>query len=87
MVFDKNKFNFSHKWLLGFKKANDIRRLRLHGEGADADLESVHIVREQLPGILKDTPLENIYNFDETGIPRLFVFRSVVCMSIYNFIS
>ena len=65
--FDKEHFNFSHKWLLGFKKANNINRIRLHGEGQDADLRSVHVVRTQLPRILGEVPLSKIYNFDETG--------------------
>ena len=38
----------------------------MHGEGEDADLNSVLIVRSELPQLLADTPLENIYNFDET---------------------
>jgi len=35
--------------------------------GVDADLDSVAIVRRELPPLLADTPLENIYNFDETS--------------------
>jgi hypothetical protein len=39
----------------------------MHGEGEDADLNSVVIVRSELPHLLADTPFENIYNFDATG--------------------
>ena len=39
----------------------------MHGEGEDADLNSVLIVRSELPQLLADTPLENIYKFDEIG--------------------
>ena len=67
LEFDPIKFNFSHKWLLGFKKANGINRVALHGEGADADMASVQVVRTHLPRILQDVPMKNIYNFDETG--------------------
>jgi hypothetical protein len=52
--------------LLGFKKANNINRLRLYGEGESANLVSMQAVREQLPLILKDVTLEKIFNFDET---------------------
>jgi hypothetical protein len=66
-VFDPTKFNFSLKWLLGFKKSRGIQRIRLHGEGASADNDRVAIVRTQLPPLLADTPLDKIYNFDESG--------------------
>lgn len=66
-IFDTNVFNYSTKWLLNFKKAYGINRIAMHGEGADADLDSVTIVRRELPPLLADTPPENIYNFDETG--------------------
>ncbi len=67
--FDPKEFNYSPKWLSGFKKAHGINRLRLYGEGASANLVSVEIVRKELPPLLADTPLNKIYNFDETGIP------------------
>jgi hypothetical protein len=72
LEFDTKEFNFSHKWLAGFKQAFGISRMRLHGEGADANLQSVEIVRKELPPLLADTPLSNIYNFDETGERYLF---------------
>ena len=65
--FDPTVFNFSHKWLTNYKKAYGIHKTAMHGEGEDADLNSVLIVRSELPQLLADTPLENIYNFDETG--------------------
>jgi hypothetical protein len=66
-IFDPNVFNYSTKWLLNFKKAYGINRIALYGEGADADLDSVAIVKRELPPLLSKTPLENIYNFDETS--------------------
>ncbi len=54
------------KWLSRFKKAHGINRVRLHGEGDEADLVPVATVRTELPPILTDTPLNKIYNFDET---------------------
>lgn len=68
LQFNPKDFNFSHKWLLNFKKANDINRTVLHGEGEDADLASVQVVRQTLPPILADVPLHKIFNFDETGV-------------------
>ena len=67
-IFDPDVFNYSTKWLLNFKKAYGINRIALHRKGADADLDSVAIVMRELPPLLADTPLENIYNFDETGV-------------------
>eukprot|EP00873_Tetraselmis_striata_P038276 jgi/Tetstr1/458540/TSEL_044943.t1 len=32
LVFDEKKFNYSSKWLLKFKQANNINRMRFHGE-------------------------------------------------------
>lgn len=69
IVFEDGSFNFSSKWLYKFKLANDINRVRLHGEGADADKTSVAIVRRQLPAVLSGIPPHKIYNFDETGDP------------------
>eukprot|EP00873_Tetraselmis_striata_P032869 jgi/Tetstr1/453133/TSEL_040155.t1 len=68
LVFDEKKFNYSSKWLLKFKQANNINRMRFHGEAADADLENVAVVRQVLPSLLQDTALDKIYNFDETGL-------------------
>ena len=67
LAFEPNEFNFSPKWSIGFKKANGINRVRLHGEGADAYLVSVETVSKELPPLLADTSLHKIYNFDETG--------------------
>jgi hypothetical protein len=66
LQFNPKQFKFSSNWLLGFKKANNINRLRLRGEGESADLVYVQAVREQLLLILMDVPLEKIFNFDET---------------------
>ena len=65
-VFDPKKFNFSHRWLFKFKESFNIGRVRLHGEGVDADMQGVAITRAQLPPLLVDMDLDNIYNFDET---------------------
>ena len=47
--------------------------MRLHGEGASADLLSVEIVRKELPPLLADIPLNKIYNFVETCICDVYV--------------
>ncbi len=45
LEFDPGEFNFSLKWLYGFKLYNNIKHTNLHGEGEAADLTSVAIVR------------------------------------------
>ncbi len=65
LEFDANVFNYSHKWLLDYKKAYGINMIAKHGEDADADLGSVSIVKIDLPPLLAKNPLEDIYNFDE----------------------
>ncbi len=45
IIFVAKKFNFSSKWLGRFKPANSIPRIRLHGEGTDADMDSIHVTR------------------------------------------
>jgi hypothetical protein len=82
LEFDANVFNYSPKWLLNYKKAYGINRIAMHGEGADADLDSVAIVRRELPPLLAETPLENIYNFDETGDHPGVVVIVVVALAV-----
>jgi hypothetical protein len=68
LEFDPKQFNFATKLLGRFKVANNITRIGLHGEGADVDMGSVSITREQLPRILGKYNMSQIYNFDETGL-------------------
>ena len=67
MEFNPTKFNFSTRWLRKFKEEYNINRIRLHGEGEDADMQGVHITRTQLPPLLAGIDPDLIYNFDETG--------------------
>jgi hypothetical protein len=66
LEFDAKVFTYSPKWLLNYKKAYGINVIDMHGEGADADLDSVAIVRREIPPFLAEAPHENIYNFYET---------------------
>ena len=68
LEFDPKQFNFSTKWLGRFKVANNITRIWLHGEVADADMDSVSITREQLPRIFGKYDVSKIYNFDEISL-------------------
>jgi len=62
--FDPKQFNFSTTWLRRFKVSNNITCIKLHGEGADTDMDSVSIIREQLPRILGKYNMSQIYNLD-----------------------
>jgi hypothetical protein len=67
LELDAIVFNYSLKWLISYKKACGIIRIDMHGEGADADLDSAAIVKRKPPSLLAETHLEKISNFDETG--------------------
>ncbi len=43
--FDSGEFNFSTKWLYKWKQHNNTKHTHFHGEGEDANLTSVAIVR------------------------------------------
>ncbi len=51
-----------------FKRHNNIRKYRLHGEANSALLATLSDERNKLREILKDYPLEDIFNADETGL-------------------
>jgi len=64
----EDTLQFSPGWLYKFKNRNGIRREKLYGEEASADLNAI---TESLP-LLRDKcsryPLDRIYNMDETGL-------------------
>lgn len=59
---------FSNGWLEKFKKRNNIRRYRAHGEAGSAPLESLPEEREKLRKLLSRFTPDRIYNIDETGL-------------------
>ncbi|GET03376.1 tigger transposable element-derived protein 6-like [Rhizophagus clarus] len=69
------KFNISHEnilfsngWIEKFKRCNNIRCYRLHGEANSAPLETLFEKRRKLQTILQDYTLDNIFNANETGL-------------------
>lgn len=57
---------FSNGWLHKFKKRNNIRKYRIHGESGSAPLASLPEERVKLQEILGRYTLDRIYNIDET---------------------
>jgi Tc5 transposase DNA-binding domain len=60
--------SFSNGWIEKFKRRNNIRSYRLHGEANSAPLETLAEERKKLQTILQDYTLDNIFNADETGL-------------------
>jgi hypothetical protein len=58
--------SFSNGWLYKFKKRNNIRKYRIHGESGSAPLASLPEERARLQEILGRYSLDCIYNIDET---------------------
>ena len=71
-LFFTQQFNISHEnisfsngWIQKFKRCNNIHKYHLHGEANSASLETLSEERNKLQEILKDDPLENIFNADK----------------------
>ncbi|XP_053209796.1 tigger transposable element-derived protein 6-like [Panonychus citri] len=62
-----NSFVASANWFMKFKKRNDVRRLKQHGESRCVDLEVVENWFLKLPDIVKDFEPDCIYNADESS--------------------
>jgi hypothetical protein len=62
----ENDLAFSNGWLQKFKKRNNIRKYRIHGESGSAPLASLPEERTKLQSILERYTLDRIYNIDET---------------------
>src|ERR1700737_2059038 len=62
------EFKLSHGWLQNFKTRHGIKCYYLHGESGDVDGVGVALAMAKIPFILKKYDLEDIFNFDETGL-------------------
>lgn len=62
----ENELVFSNGWLQKFKKRNNIRRFRIHGESGSAPLASLSEERTKLHQLLSRFTPDQIYNIDET---------------------
>ena len=67
MNIQENELVFSNGWLEKFKKRNNIKRYRAHGEAGSAPLESLSEERKRLRKLLGRFTLDRIYNIDEMG--------------------
>jgi hypothetical protein len=68
----ENELVFSNGWLQRFKKRNNIRKYRIHGESGSAPLASLSEERIKLQQLLSRFTLDRIYNIDETV--RYFIY-------------
>jgi hypothetical protein len=64
----EDKLIFSNGWLDSFKRRNNIRRYRIHGESGSAPIASLPEERMKLRQLLSRYTLDKIYNIDETGL-------------------
>lgn len=62
----EEELSFSNGWLHRFKKRNNIRKYRIHGESGSAPLASLPEERAKLQEILGRYSPDCIYNIDET---------------------
>jgi len=67
---------FSNGWLHKFKRRNNIRRYRIHGESGSAPLASLSEERTKLQSILGQYTLDRIYNIDETVSFQFLMIRN-----------
>ena len=64
----ENELVFSNGWLDRFKKRNNIKRYRIHGESGSAPLANLPEEREKLRQLLSRFSPDQIYNIDEIGL-------------------
>lgn len=65
---DEDSLSFSSGWVTKFKRRNQLRRIKLHGEAESAPMESLPEARAKLQRLLSQYLPEDIYNADETGL-------------------
>ncbi|XP_054154246.1 tigger transposable element-derived protein 4-like [Oppia nitens] len=63
-----NQFKASDGWLSKFTKRHEIKYQSYSGESADINDKTVEQWIENLKDLLKDYNIEDIFNFDETGL-------------------
>ena len=63
-----DNFSASNGWLKSFCVRHQIRFSLLHGENAEISADVVQKWMQELPNIIKDYQLKDIYNCDETSI-------------------
>jgi len=64
----ENDIQFSNGWIQKFKKRNQLRVYRLHGEAGSVSTESLPEERRKLKEIISKFNPADVYNADETGL-------------------
>lgn len=80
----ENELVFSNGWLQKFKKRNNIRRFRIHGESGSAPLASLSEERAKLHQLLSRFTLDQIYNIDETVSKIKFIFLEILLLILVS---
>ena len=63
-----DKFTASNGWLKSFCVRHQIKFSTLHSEGAQVSQEAIEQWLKELPNVIKNYDLKDIYNCDETSI-------------------
>lgn len=64
----EDRIGLSNGWLESFKKRNNLKLDRRHGEAASADPKDVTAERERMRKLTQKYAPEDTYNGDETGL-------------------
>ncbi|CAG8600923.1 1672_t:CDS:2, partial [Scutellospora calospora] len=59
---------FSNGWIHKFKRRNNLRNFRLHGESNSAPLSLLPEYKKKLHDLIENYTLDNVFNADETGL-------------------
>ena len=79
--FGITEFTASAGWLMNFKRRNNVQSYIKSGEAASGpSLEVIDEYRQKIAEKLSEYTIEDIYNYDETGILSLLLF-----FIIFNF--
>lgn len=54
---------FSHGWIAGFKSRYNVKSYKMHGEAKSADVEGIELARAELPALIDQYALEDVYNY------------------------
>ncbi|GBC07324.1 hypothetical protein RclHR1_00740007 [Rhizophagus clarus] len=66
--FEINDFTASNGWINGFKERHNLKQYVKWGKAKNAPLEILEEARKNLCEIIKDYDLNNVFNYDETGL-------------------
>ena len=75
---------FSNGWLYGFKKRNQFKAFKCHGEAGDADEIAIAESLPQLRGLIDMYESKDVFNLDEFGLffqqaPTITVDPAALC--------